>query len=32
LERYCFDDRIGWETYLICIEGHGVWGMSNGPI
>ena len=32
IEPYHFDARIGWNTYLICIEGYGVWGMSNGPI
>jgi serine/threonine protein kinase len=32
IEPYCFDKRTGWDTYLICIEGYGVWGMANGPI
>jgi hypothetical protein len=29
---YCFDPRIEWDTYIIEIEGYGVWGMANGPI
>ena len=33
VEPYCFDDRMGWDTYLICIEGcGGIWGLANGPI
>ena len=32
VEPYTFDSRIGWDTYLISIEGYGVWGMANGPI
>jgi hypothetical protein len=32
VEPYIFDGRVGWDTYLICIEGYGVWGMANGPI
>ena len=32
VEPYAFDKRIGWDTYIICIEGYGVWGMANGPI
>lgn len=29
---YGYDSRIGWDTYLITIDGWGVWGMANGPI
>lgn len=29
LERYCFDDRIGWETYLVTVKGQA-WGYTNG--
>ncbi len=32
VEPYVYDDRIGWNTHLITIDGHGVWGMANGPI
>lgn len=32
VEPYCFDRRIGWDTYLITVEGYGVWGMADGPI
>jgi hypothetical protein len=31
VEPYVFDDRIGWDTYLVSIDGHGVWGMTDGP-
>lgn len=26
------DERIGWDTYLITIDGYGVWGMADGPL
>jgi hypothetical protein len=29
---YGFDERIGWNTYLITIPGYGVWGMSDGDV
>jgi hypothetical protein len=32
VEPYGFDTRIDWDTYLICIESYGVWGMANGPL
>jgi hypothetical protein len=32
IERYLYDDRIKWDTYLISIAGYGVWGMADGPL
>lgn len=29
---YGWDGRIGWDTYLVSIDGYGVWGMTNGPL
>lgn len=29
---YAKDERIGWDTHLIQVEGYGVWGMADGPI
>lgn len=32
IEPYTYDGRIGWDTYLISIDGYGVWGMADGPL
>lgn len=32
IEPYGRDERIGWDTYLISVQGYGVWGMADGPI
>ncbi len=32
IERYCFDDRIGWDTYIVTVSGYGVLGMIDGPL
>lgn len=32
VEPYVFDERIGWDTHLILIDGYGAWGMADGPI
>lgn len=32
VEPYMYDDRIGWNTHIITIDGYGVWGMADGPI
>jgi len=32
VEPYCYDDRIGWETYIVYQEGSGVFGFTNGPL
>jgi hypothetical protein len=31
LEPYCFDDRIGWDTYLVTVKGQA-WGYTNGML
>jgi hypothetical protein len=32
VEFYTWDGRIGWDTYLVSIDGYGVWGMTDGPL
>lgn len=32
VEHYTFDDRIGWDTYIVSIDGYGVWGFTDGPL
>lgn len=32
IEYYTFDDRIGWETYIVTVMGYGVVGFTDGPI
>lgn len=32
VEYYTRDDRIGWDTYIVSIDGYGVWGFTNGPL
>ena len=29
---YCYDERIGWDTYIVTIKGHGVIGFTDGPL
>ncbi len=26
------DDRIGWDTHIVTVEGHGVYGFTDGPL
>jgi hypothetical protein len=30
VEPYIFDDRIGWDTYIVTVNGNA-WGFTNGP-
>jgi hypothetical protein len=30
IEPYCYDERIGWDTYIVDQEGYGVFGFTNG--
>lgn len=32
IEKYYYDERIGWDTHLIIINDYGVWGMSDGDL
>lgn len=32
IEPYCFDERIGWNTYIVTIDGYGVFGFTDGDI
>ena len=29
---YCYDDRIGWDTYIVVIKGCGVFGFTNEQV
>lgn len=29
---YCFDERIGWDTYIVNVRGFGPWGFTDGPL
>jgi hypothetical protein len=29
---YGYDARIEWETYIVEIDGFGVYGFTNGPV
>lgn len=29
---YCYDDRTGWDTYIVTINGWGVCGFTDGNI
>ena len=33
IEKYGngIDDRIGWDTYIVHLEGYGVLGFTDGP-
>ena len=31
VKPYCYDDRIEWDTYIVCHNGHGV-GFTNAPV
>jgi len=30
IEKYMFDERIGWDTFIVTIENFGVVGFTNG--
>jgi hypothetical protein len=27
----CYDQRIGWDTYIVTVDDYGVFGMTDGP-
>lgn len=31
VEPYAFDDRIGWDTHIVCLNGKAV-GFTDGPL
>jgi hypothetical protein len=31
IKKYCFDERIGWDTHLICVDGKAAL-FSDGPL
>lgn len=32
VEPYTYDERIGWDTHVVLVEGHGVFGFTDGPV
>jgi hypothetical protein len=32
VKPYCYDNRIGWDTHVVIIEGYGVYGFTDGPL
>lgn len=32
IEPYGYDKRINWDTYIITLDGYGVFGFANGEI
>lgn len=32
VEYYTLDERIGWDTHIVVIDGYGVWGFTDGPV
>jgi hypothetical protein len=32
VKPYGYDDRIKWNTYIVIIEGHGVYGFIDRPL
>ncbi len=31
VKKYTYDDRIGWDTYIVTVDGDAV-GFTNGPV
>ena len=31
IKPYCYDDRIDWDTYIVCHDGRGI-GFTNAPV
>lgn len=31
-ERYAYDERNGWDTFVVTVTGVGVVGFTNGPV
>lgn len=32
VKPYCFDERIGWDTFIVVIKDYGVYGFTDGPV
>ena len=32
IERYAYDSRNGWDTYIVSVLGYGVYGFSDGGV
>lgn len=31
VEPYAYDERVGWDTYIVTLDGYGVVGFTDGP-
>jgi len=31
VKKYVYDDRIGWDTYIVTVDGQAV-GFTDGPV
>lgn len=32
VEPYGWDERIGWDTHIVLLDGYGVFGFTDGPL
>ena len=32
VKKYSYDHRIGWDTYIVTVDGMGVFGFTDGPV
>jgi len=32
VHKSVFDERIGWDTHTVTVDGYGVYGMTDGPV
>ena len=32
VDAYRRDDRIGWDTHIVTVDGYGMYGFTDGPL
>lgn len=32
IKPYTYDERIGWNTYMVTLKEYGVFGFTDGPV
>lgn len=32
VKPYGYDERIEWDTYIVTVDGYGVYGFTDGPV
>lgn len=32
VKHYTYDDRIKWDTYIVTLDGYGVFGFTDSPL